>query len=53
MPGAVAVTSHHVMVLEADMGNGQWQVYDANSGGGLTRIHVRSIAGYTIVNPRG
>lgn len=51
-PGMVAVRTHHVMVLEADMGDGVWQVYDANSGGHATRIHARSIAGYTIVSPR-
>ena len=51
-PGAVAVRAHHVFVLEADLGGGVWQVYDANSGGHATRIHARSIAGYTIVNPR-
>ena len=52
-PGMAAVRRHHVMVLEADMGGGRWRVYDANAGRHLTRIHVRSIAGYTIVNPRG
>lgn len=52
-PGTVAVSRHHVMVLEADMGGGIWRVYDANSGGHATRIHARSIAGYTIVQPRG
>ena len=51
-PGMAAVRRHHVMVLEADLGNGLWRVYDANSGGRLTRVHARSIAGYTIVNPR-
>jgi hypothetical protein len=51
-PGAAAVRRHHVMVLEADLGNGVWQVYDANSGHHATRIHARSIAGYTIVDPR-
>ena len=49
----VAVRSHHVFVLEADLGNGLWQVYDANSGGGATRIHARSLAGYAVVNPHG
>lgn len=53
VPGSVAVRSHHVFVLEADLGGGVWEVYDANSGGHLTRIHSRSIAGYTIVNPHG
>ena len=52
-PGMVAVRRHHVFVLEAEIGNGLWQVYDANSGGHATRIHARSIAGYTIVNPHG
>ena len=51
-PGMVAVRRHHVFVLEADLGGGIWQVYDANSGGHTTRIHPRSIAGYTIVNPK-
>lgn len=51
--GMVAVRRHHVFVLEADLGGGVWQVYDANSGGHATRIHARSIAGYTIVNPHG
>ncbi len=52
-PGHVAVRRHHVMVLEADLGSGVWRVYDANSGGHATRVHARSISGYTIVNPRG
>ena len=30
-----------------------WLVHDGNSGGGMTREHVRSIKGYVIVNPRG
>lgn len=51
-PGMVAVRRHHVMVLEADLGGGVWQVYDANSGRHLTRVHARSIAGYVIVSPR-
>jgi hypothetical protein len=28
-------------------------VHDGNSGGGLTRDHVRSISGYIIVDPQG
>ena len=51
--GMVAVRRHHVCVLEADLGHGYWRVYDANSGGHATRIHARSLAGYTVVNPRG
>ncbi len=49
--GTVAVRRHHVMVLEAHLGGNIWQVYDANSGGHATRVHARSIIGYTIVNP--
>lgn len=51
-PGMAAVRPHHVFVLEADLGGGVWQVFDANSGHHATRIHARAIAGYTIVNPR-
>jgi hypothetical protein len=50
-PGRVAVRRHHVMVLEAHVDGSFWQVYDANSGGHATRRHVRSIAGYVIVDP--
>jgi hypothetical protein len=52
-PGMAAVRRHHVMVLEADLGGGVWRVWDANSGGHLTRIHARSLAGFAIVNPHG
>lgn len=51
--GMVAVRSHHVFVLESHIAGNVWRAYDANSGGGATRIHARSIAGYTIVNPHG
>ncbi|WP_247405451.1 MULTISPECIES: hypothetical protein [unclassified Bradyrhizobium] len=50
--GMVAVRRHHVFVLEQHIGGSTWQVYDANSGGHATRVHARSITGYTIVNPR-
>lgn len=52
-PGMVAVRRHHVFVLEAPLGGGLWRVYDANSGGHLTRIHARSLEGYAIVDPHG
>lgn len=51
-PGMVAARKGHVMKLLAHVSGKQWQVYDPNSGKGLTRIHVRSISGFTIVNPR-
>lgn len=50
--GMAAARRGHVFVLEAHVGGDEWMVYDANSGGHATRIHVRSIRGYTIVNPR-
>lgn len=52
-PGMVAVRSHHVMYIERVLdGNGNAAVvYDPNSGGHQTRVHVRSLAGYRIVNP--
>jgi hypothetical protein len=49
--GMVAVRRHHVFVLEAHLDGGTWLAYDANSGGHATRLHARSISGYTIVNP--
>lgn len=47
----VAVKQHHVFVLKQDVGNGNWLVADYNSGGHLSRLHVRGLAGFTIVNP--
>jgi hypothetical protein len=52
-PGMAAVRNHHVMVLMSHVEGNNWLVHDGNSGGGLTREHVVSISGYTIVNPRG
>jgi hypothetical protein len=50
--GMAAVRAHHVMIIREYLGGGLARVYDANSGRHLTRVHVRSIAGYRIVNPR-
>lgn len=52
-PGMIAYRRGHVFVIEADLGGGKVYAYDANSGQHKTRIHVRSLAGYTVVNPRG
>lgn len=52
-PGMAAVRAHHVMVIRRYLGNGLALVFDANSGRHLTRVHVRSLGGYRIVNPRG
>ena len=51
--GNVAVRPGHVFVLESHVSGKDWWVSDYNSGGHQSRRHVRSIAGYTIVNPHG
>jgi hypothetical protein len=50
-PGMVAVRRGHVFVLEQPLSGDMWMAYDANSGGSATRIHARSLRGYTVVNP--
>jgi len=50
-PGMVAARHGHVFVLEQHLGSDMWMAYDANSGGRATRIHSRSLRGYTVVNP--
>lgn len=52
-PGMVAARRGHVFILEQHIGSDVWMAYDANSGGHATRIHARSLRGYTVVNPRG
>jgi hypothetical protein len=52
-PGVAAVRSGHVMYIEAAAGNGRWLIRDYNSGGGLSRMHVRDVRGYVFVNPHG
>ncbi len=52
-PGMAAVRTHHVMILMSHVDGKDWLVHDGNSGGGKTREHVMSIAGYTIVDPHG
>jgi hypothetical protein len=51
-PGMVAARRGHVFVLERHIEGDTWMAYDANSGRHATRIHARSIRGYTIVSPR-
>lgn len=51
-PGMVAVRRHHVFAILAYQ-DGLALAYDPNSGRHLTRIHWRSLAGYSIRNPRG
>lgn len=50
-PGMAAARRHHVMVLIRHINGSDWLVHDGNSGRHLTREHVRSIAGYVIVDP--
>lgn len=53
-PGMVAVFGHHhVAVIERVVGDGIAEVFDPNSGGHLTRRHLRSIRGAVIVDPHG
>jgi hypothetical protein len=52
-PGLAAVRSGHVMYIESAAGDGQWVIRDYNSGGGLSRVHVRDLRGYVFVNPHG
>ena len=51
--GMAAVRNHHVMILMSHVDGKDWLVHDGNSGNHLTREHVRSIAGYVIVDPHG
>ena len=52
-PGMVAARRGHVFVIKQVLGNGQVLAYDANSGGRRTRLHVRSLTGFAVVNPHG
>jgi hypothetical protein len=52
-PGMAAARHGHVFVLKQQLPSGQWLVADYNSGGHSSRLHVRSLRGYTVVNPRG
>ena len=50
-PGRAAARRGHVFVLERHIGGDMWLVTDHNSGGHKSRLHVRSIRGFVIVNP--
>ena len=51
--GMVAARRGHVFVLDSHVSGDVWMARDYNSGGHRSRLHARSIRGYTIVNPRG
>jgi hypothetical protein len=50
-PGMAAMHNHHVFVLISQVDGSNWLVHDGNSGRGCE--HVRSIKGYTVVDPQG
>lgn len=52
-PGMVAARRGHVFAILDVRPGGMVLAYDPNSGRHQTRIHLRSLAGYTVVNPRG
>lgn len=57
-PGMVAARSGHGFLLQQHVEGKNWKVYDCNTWGrqtgGKSRcvIHIKSIAGYKIVNPQ-
>lgn len=52
-PGMVAVRHGHVFAILKVLEPGVVLAFDPNSGGRQTRIWRRSLAGFTVVNPRG
>jgi hypothetical protein len=50
-PGMAVVRGGHVAIIIGGQ-PGAWQLYDPNSGGGLSRIHVRPLFG-AVVDPKG
>lgn len=51
-PGMVAARRGHVFYIEKVLGRGMVLAYDPNSGRRKTKIHVRSLSGFTVVDPR-
>lgn len=52
-PGMIAANRRHVFVIRRMLTPNIALAYDPNSGGHKTRLHPRSIAGYSIRNPHG
>lgn len=50
-PGMVAARRGHVFQLVRHVHGDTWIAFDPNSGRGLTRLHPRRIAGFSIHNP--
>lgn len=51
--GMVAARSGHVFYIVSVIDSSTVLAYDPNSGGGRTRVHERSLRGYTVVDPHG
>ena len=51
--GMVAARRGHVFQILSMIDANTAMAYDPNSGGGKTRIHERSLRGYTVVDPHG
>lgn len=49
--GDAVVRRGHVAIILANLGGGNFKLHDSNSGRGLTRIHVRRVAGWVFVRP--
>lgn len=52
-PGMVAVRQHHVFYIMDVLGPNKVLAYDPNSGRNKTRIHVRTLNGFSVRNPHG
>jgi hypothetical protein len=52
-PGMVAARRGHVFAILRVVGKGKVVAFDPNSGRHRTRVHVRSLRGFVVVNPRG
>lgn len=52
-PAPSMVAARRGPVIKQVLGKGQVLAYDANSSGRRTRLHVRSLAGFAVVNPHG
>lgn len=50
-PGMVAANRKHVFYILSVVGNNKVLAYDPNSGRNKTRIHVRSLNGFSVRNP--
>lgn len=49
--GDAAVRPGHVAIVLENLGGGNYKLHDSNSGGHLTRVHIRHLVGYVFVRP--